>query len=126
MSVAYLDTSFLIAIVFREPGSPALSRRLHRFDLLLSSNLLEAEISATFAREQIEMPGNMLDAVSWILPDRPLTRELDRVLAGGYARGADCWHLASALFVTPDPAELTFLTLDKRQRDAAHRLGFPV
>jgi hypothetical protein len=110
--------------VFREPGSPALSRRLDRFDRVLSANLLEAEIRATFAREQLAMPGDLLDAVSWILPDRPLTAELERVLAEGSVRGADCWHLASALFVAPDPTELTFLTLDRPQRATADSLGF--
>lgn len=38
---------------------------------------------------------------------------------------ADLWHLACALFVEPQPLELVFLTLDKRQRAAARVLGFP-
>jgi hypothetical protein len=41
-------------------------------------------------------------------------------------RGADCWHLATALYVAPNPSELTFLTLDLAQRKVAKTLGFQV
>jgi len=33
MSAAYVDTSFLLAIIFDEPQAPALRRRLGRVDL---------------------------------------------------------------------------------------------
>ena len=42
----------------------------------------------------------------------------------GYVRGADLWHLACALYVAASPGELTFLTLDERQRTVAKALGF--
>ena len=58
-------------------------------------------------------------------PIRRLTGEIDRALACGYVRGADLWHLACALFVTPEPADLAFLTLDAGQAGVAGRLGFP-
>jgi hypothetical protein len=60
------------------------------------------------------------------LPDRPLTGEIARVLAAGYVRGADCWHLATALYLTDDPSSLTFLTVDERQKSVAVSLGFEV
>lgn len=62
--------------------------------------------------------------MSWIIPDCPLHQEIRRVLAAGYVRGADCWHLASALFLAEDPAKLSFLTLHQRQRTVAQMLGF--
>ncbi|MEW5918795.1 MAG: hypothetical protein AB1762_20505, partial [Gemmatimonadota bacterium] len=37
---------------------------------------------------------------------------------------ADCWHLATALYLAPDPAELTFVKLDDAQRRVAKSLGF--
>jgi hypothetical protein len=40
------------------------------------------------------------------------------------SRGADCWHLATALYLSPDPSALTFLTLDLAQRHVAKALGF--
>ena len=62
--------------------------------------------------------------MSWIIPDRPLSPEIGRVLTAGYVRGADCWHLATALYLAEDPSELVFLTLDARQKDVALALGF--
>jgi hypothetical protein len=53
-----------------------------------------------------------------------LTPELERVFAGGYLKGADAWHLACALYLAEEPAKLAFLTLDRRQRAVARRLGF--
>lgn len=125
MSVAYLDTSCLLAVAFGEPGAKALVRRLERYEVLVSSNLLEAELRAALAREGVEGGDGLLDGVVWILPDRRLTPEIQRVLAARRLRGADLWHLASALYVSESPADLDFLTLDAAQRDAAAALGFP-
>lgn len=46
------------------------------------------------------------------------------VLGTGYLRGADLWHVATALYVSPDPSELAFVTVDTRQGTAAEALGF--
>lgn len=124
MAFAYVDTSCLVAIAFDERGATALARRLGTFDDLLSSNLLEAELRAAFLREGVEEDPAILGAVSWIVPDRPLSGEITAVLNAGHVRGADCWHLATALYVAEDPEELSFLTLDSRQRVVAAALGF--
>lgn len=124
MSVAYVDTSCLVAIAFGEPGAAALSRRLKGFDDLVSSNLLQAELLASFARERVPPPAGLPIKLSWILPDRPLRDEIERVLAAGYVRGADCWHLATALYLAEDPSSMSFLTVDDRQRKVALSLGF--
>lgn len=126
MSVGYVDTSCLVAIAFGERGATALARRLGRFEELVASNLLEAQLRAAFLREQVEGPEALLESVSWISPERPLSAEIARVLSAGYVRGADCWHLATALYVAPEPGELTFVTLDARQREVAAVLGFAV
>ena len=34
------------------------------------------------------------------------------------------WHIAHALFLAPEGKELSFLTLDTRQREVAAALGF--
>lgn len=123
--MAYVDSSCLVAIALGERGAPALARRLMQFEGLHASNLVEAEYRGALMREGAAGPGELLDRITWILPDRPLTAELGKVLEAGYLRGADLWHVACALFLA-GPADLTFLTLDKRQRATAERLGFAV
>lgn len=124
MGTAYVDTSCLISIAFEEKGFAALARRLNAFDIVLSSNLLEAEFLAAFARHGRAPDRNNLGRLKWIYPDRSLQPEIMRVLAEGFVRGADCWHLACALFAAPDPSTISFLTLDTRQQTVANALGF--
>jgi len=124
MNVAYIDTSALVAITFGEDGGSALAGRLEGFDELLSSNLLEAELRSALARERVSGGGHILTWITWILPSRPLSKEIDQVLAAGYLRGADLWHLACALYVSEKPEQLAFVSLDERQREVADALGF--
>ena len=124
MRVAYIDTSCFVSIAFHERGASALRRKLEGFDDLFSSNLLEAELCAACSREGVESDPVILSAVSWVMPDRPLSAAIARVLEAGYVRGAACWHLATALFMVEDPAEISFLTLDGRQAQVARALGF--
>ena len=124
MRQAYADTSWVVAIALHESGNAALQARLLGFDLVLASNLLEAELRAVVLREEASDPARYLQGFEWITPDRALTREIAAVLDAGYARGADCWHLATALYFAEDPSELTFLTLDRRQAAVAKTLGF--
>jgi predicted nucleic acid-binding protein len=126
MALAYVDTSCLVAIALGEPGATAIARRLNRFDQLLSSNLLEAELRAAFKRERVDGSDGILESVGWIIPDRPLTEEIKAVLEAGQVRGADCWHLATALYLAPETGALAFMTLDARQREVASALGFQV
>ncbi len=93
----------------------------HRF----SANLLEAELRSAVAREEVAGGGHYLTWITWVIPDRPLSREVTMVFEAGYSRGADAWHLACALFLVEDPADLPFLTLDEWQAELARTLGFP-
>ena len=126
MSTAYIDTSVLTAIAFDEPGAAAYARRLDGFARLISSNLLEAELRAAFARENLVFQESTIAGIEWILPDRTLAREYVTALEAGYLRGADLWHVATALYVTPQAGSLWFVTLDARQGAVAEALGFPV
>jgi hypothetical protein len=126
MAVAYVDTSCVVAIAFGERGALATERRMNQFDELVASNFLEAELRSAFKREKVDFEAGTLAKISWLIADRPLTEEIARVLDGGYVRGAGCWHLATALYLSPDPAALTFLTLDEPQRKVAKAMGFPV
>ena len=124
MTVAYVDTSCLVAIAFGEQGAEALARRLEAYDEIVSSNLLEGELLSALTREEVDDDGGLLDGVGWVLPDRRLTAEFHRVLSVRYLRGADLWHLATALYVAESPADMDFLTLDSAQREAAAAVGF--
>lgn len=127
MAFAYVDSSCLVAVAFDEPGARKLAARLRRFDRLFSSNLLEAELRSALSREGVDgRAEDLLSWIAWIYPNRPLTAEYTRITAGGYLKGADLWHLANALFLSPDAEDLSFLTLDTRQADVAGRLGFPL
>ncbi|MEJ2240040.1 MAG: PIN domain-containing protein [Gemmatimonadales bacterium] len=123
MNVAYVDTSALVSIAFDEPVAKAMIRRLEAFDEIFSSNLLEAELLASLTREQVPLETDLLSWISWVLPDRPLTPEYAQVLEAGYLRGADLWHMACALYLAGDPRAVSFVTLDKRQRAVARKLG---
>jgi hypothetical protein len=126
MNVAYVDTSCLVAVAFGEPNASVLAKRLERFDELVSSDLLEAELWASFVGEEVEREAELLSWISWILPDRPLSREIGRALAVGYLRGADLWHVACALYLVESPGDISFITLDERQRAVAHKLAFSI
>jgi uncharacterized protein with PIN domain len=124
MRIAYVDTSCLVAIALDEPGGAAMAKRLTAFGRLVSSNLLEAELRAALAREEIrEDCGALLSWIGWVHPDRPLTAEYRRVLAAGRVRGADLWHLACALYLKDRLGALAFATLDRTQHELAAASG---
>jgi uncharacterized protein with PIN domain len=123
---AFVDTSALVAIALEEPQYAGLRGQMIEIPDLFAAPLLEAEFRSVLARESVEDGLRLLEAFRWVLPDRTLSAELDRVFAAGYQRGADAWHLATALFLAERPGDLPFISLDERQRGAAAKLGFPV
>ena len=125
MTVAYVDTSCMVAIAFGENGAEALARRIEGYSEIVSSNLLEAEFRSALAREEVADDGGLLSGMSWIFPDRRLTAEFQRVLAARQLRGADLWHLATALYLAESPGDIHFLTVGSAQRNTAAMLGFP-
>ncbi len=99
-------------------------KKLRGFDRLASANLLQAELMSVLRREKHPPTPDLLAVIHWIIPNRPLNDEIAQVLDAGYVRGADCWHLATALYLAPKPADISFLTLDARQAEVARVLGF--
>ena len=126
MNAAYVDSSVLVAIAIREERSSSLIECLDGFDRLTASNLVEAEVKSVCQREGNELDPDFISDISWVFPDRPLSAEIAKVIGAGYLRGADLWHVATALYIASEPGEMTFLTLDIRQRDVAEELGFRV
>lgn len=121
MSVVYVDTSALVA--FDEPGAASLAQRLNESAHLLASSILEAELRATFAREQMSFPASLVSDIEWVLPDRPLTSELTTAPEAVSLRGADLWHLATAPCVPQESRDIMFVTLDARQRAVVEGLS---
>lgn len=126
MKAAYVDASCLVAVALGETGWQRTAKRLNGFDVLACHGLARAELWAACVREGLAPPEELLDGFVEVTPPHGLATEIRRVLEAGYVRGADCWHLATALYLAPDPAELAFLTLDERQKAIASTLGFRV
>jgi predicted nucleic acid-binding protein len=124
VDAAYVDSSAIVTVGLGERGWEAVAAQLDRFDPLWSADLMEAEVRSTFAREGLAFPATLLSSIERIHPDRRLEPEIARVFERGYLKGADAWHLAVALSVAEDPGEITFITLDERQREVAAKLGF--
>ena len=124
MSVAYVDTSAVVALAFGESGAHSLAESLAAHSRLVSANLLEAELRAVCKREGQPVPHRLLDRIGWIHTHRPLSQEIRAALAVGYLRGADLWHVATALFAAPEPSAIAFVTLDRKQAGVAAGLGF--
>ena len=126
MSSAYIDTSAITAVVLRDIGWESMADRIAGFTQIVSSNLLEAEMRSALAREGREFTLGLVERIVWIYPDRPLSAEMATVLDAGYLRGADLFHVATALYITGQryTSQLVFITLDRRQRAVAAALGF--
>lgn len=125
-TAAYVDGSALLAIAFDEPAGPDIAHRLNGFAILLSSNLLEAELRAAFIRERRSFDyARWLSRVFWVFPNRSLGREMDVALQVRYLRSADLLHIATALYAASSYGiDLAFITLDNAQRELAAGLGF--
>ena len=81
MSAVYVDTSVLAGIAFGEPAAERFALALNRFDRLLSSSLLEAEMRAIFQREREAFDDDAIAGIEWILPTRPLSAEFATALS---------------------------------------------
>lgn len=127
MSVAYVDASVVVAILFGEAQATGLRRILRRYDELVAADLLTAEVLAAAHREGIaaESASAATAGITTLLPSRPLRKEIATALAAGQLRGGDLWHVACALYVAGDARDqLDFVTRDVPQRAVARRLGF--
>ncbi len=125
LSIAYVDTSCLVAILLAEPGSRALRARPLRLDLVFQpprsrapSAVFSARVSRSSAKSSFTTCAGSSRIARW-------ARRSRRVFASGQLRGADAWHLGLRALLSPD-AEITFLSLDAKQREVAAQLGFEV
>ena len=129
MKTAYIDSSFLVAILFGEAEVRRYKKQLKTLDKLVSSSLLVAEVLSAAKRETVEFEPvrRMLETVDLLYPGESNIDLLEDILKIDYLKGADAFHLSSALwFAGKNVKEVAFLTLDKKQKEVAGKLGFRV
>jgi hypothetical protein len=64
----------VVVITLGQPGARSVVTAPRKFERLVSSNLLDAEVRAALARERVAALPDTFAGVDWILPDRSLTR----------------------------------------------------
>lgn len=132
----YIDTSIYLKLFMKEKGSDK-ARRLIQENRLLSSAILASEcLSALSRRKQCkEMDDKTFNRlVNLLKKDLPyieivkltdeVLRKTEEVVLRSPARTLDAIHIASALlFRELTGIELSFVTSDKKQEEAAKREG---
>ena len=125
MSVAYVDTSVVVSIMFEENDFMGAWQLLKKSDTLVSDRLLISELYSVLRCEEVEFKkaSALIDSFSY-LEHIDLRDQLEEVLESGSIRGADCHHLAAALWTAgKHPSQLVFLTFDQKQSERAVSLG---
>jgi predicted nucleic acid-binding protein len=129
MKIAFIDTSYLLAVAFGEPIAAKCLKELRSFDRILACGLLEAEILSAFKRERIDLAEaeDLFESLDWVFPDKRLGAQLKKILGRVYLRGADAHHLSCALWALEgEVSKCHFLSLDANQKRVAKTLGFLV
>jgi uncharacterized protein len=138
--IVFFDTSTLIKRYLAEAGSDAVAELWSNASLASASQLLYAEMIATFARKRREEPGNTavidqrqqpfrteFQTLTRIALDDDVHRIVDDLLARHPLRGADAVHLASARLVRGVLNEqVTFACADAKLVTAARAEGLAV
>ena len=126
--IFYLDTSAWIAWKFKQAGSDIFKKIALDSDTVISCPLFVSEYVSFLKRNEILSQTRYeeeLDFIRWIFPAVPLFKEYSQCGKLGFLRGADLYHIATALWFAQDrPSELIFLTCDLKQKEAAKKLGF--
>jgi predicted nucleic acid-binding protein len=131
----YLDTSALVKIYVDEPGRAALMRQIDAASTVATVRIAYAEARAAFARKRRERG---LDARSlrrvvesldqdWptfgvVEVNEPLVRRAGSLAERHDLRGYDAIHLAAAVVLEREGAEVSFGCFDEHLRRAAGRV----
>ena len=125
MSWAYVDSSVVIATLCGEIAPKVATNIWNSADNFVSSFLLEVEVLSVAKREGLDFQQVQRELLNvGLVRTGSLQSECRQILGIGYLRGADLFHLASAIWIQGKYSDLSFLTLDKKQRDLARMLGF--
>ena len=129
----YWDSSAVVAALLSETHTRASRAHLRAAGAHLLSTLTYAEVLAALSRRLRQ--GRVSPAVHremrarlsgepWLRVDvQPSWSMLEDVAKEHALRGADCWHLATAMTLRQNIPELRLLTYDERLRSAAAATG---
>lgn len=133
VTVIYWDASAILSALIRDSHSARASSTARQPSTHLVSTLGYAEVVAVIARlERVgELPKVLADTSRELLRDGPWRRlhlqpdwaTLDELAAQWPLRGADLWHLATAVTVSRELPEVRVITFDGRLSAASVALG---
>ncbi|WP_371176626.1 type II toxin-antitoxin system VapC family toxin [Buchananella felis] len=124
MSIIYVDTSALGALLIEQPESEELLRWLDQTEAtLVSCDLLETELRRLAVREGLNQADvtALLEGISLAALDRAVYRSAG-LLPMPYLRTLDALHLEAAIRLNAD----AMLTYDHRLTQAARTVGLNV
>lgn len=123
----YLDASALVKLAVSEPETAALEREVLNCDGIFSSVVAATELTRAIARggrhEAADHAESVLDSI-FLAEFTPVIRDLAGRLSPSSLRTLDAIHVATAASL--DLPDLTFITYDDRQANAARALGLHV
>ena len=123
-SLAYVDTSAYLKLVFAEEESEAFELVVSEWPDLVSSELLEVEMHRAFYRAGLPAPqcSELLEAVNLVELSEPIRSQSLRI-AQPQLRAGDAIHLATAASLGPELGVL--FAYDKRMLEGALLEGLP-
>lgn len=132
-SVVYWDASAILSVLIRDAHSRRATAVARRAMTHLMSTLAYAEVSAVIARleQNRTLPPVLADTSRATLRSGPWARlllqpdstSIDATAVRWPLRGADLWHLATAITLTRELPEVRVFTFDTRLGAAAEGLG---
>ena len=131
--VVYWDTSAILSALLQDSHSDEARKWIEKSGLHLMSTLSFAETHAALARIRREklMADVLISAARESLKLGPWNRlnispqwsDIEGLASEWNLRGADLWHLATAITVQKEIPELRLLTFDDHLRPAASGMG---
>jgi predicted nucleic acid-binding protein len=131
--VVYWDASAILSALVEDSHTAQAQEWLKKRGAHLISTLAYAEVLAVFERlrrsglvseKVVDRALDGLDGGPWKRIDlQPEWRDIRSLASKGSLRGADLWHLSSAVALRKEMGELILLTFDKRLRLAAESAG---
>ena len=132
--MVYWDASAVLSVLIRDGHSTRATAVARQAVTHLISTLAHAEVAAVIARleRNRELPAVLADASRELLHDGPwrcLALQPDWSTLAEHARrwplrGADLWHLATAVTLARELPEVRVLSFDSRLAAVSAELGF--
>jgi predicted nucleic acid-binding protein len=126
LGAVYLDTSALGRALLGESDAKAITDALRRFDQMIASRLLQAELRRLAARREMVARANLLLERVALLPVDSRTLDLAEMLTPHTLGTLDAIHLATALLSAETLDVEVLMTYDKQLASAAREHGLEV